>query len=826
MLKLFFKTALRSLFRNKSYAIINILGLAVGMAVFLLITQYTRFEHSYENFIPHNENIYRVAIQTYRNNELILASAENYPAVSPALKKELPDVLSFARLYNLGYKNNVIVTNENARPEPIAFKQRRFLYADSSFLSMMNYEIVSGNAGTALADPYTAAVSEKYARMYFGKEDPIGKTLHMHDDDSNDELVKITAVFKDLPANTHLKFDILFSYKTLFGRYNNQGNARFDQSWNRQDMYTFIQVKPGTDPKILESKFPGIVSKYKPQLREANEKQALVLQPLKDIHLRSDLANEPETNGNEKVVLFISLIGIFVLIIAWINYINLSTARAISRAKEVGIRKVAGAFKYQLIIQFITEAAMVNLIALIIGAGLVYLALPWFNIVSGLELNSTYLLQPWWFGLLTGLWIIGSLLSGFYPSWVLSSYKAVVVLKGKLKGSPRGILLRKGLVVSQFMASIALIAGTLIVYRQLHYMMSQDLGMNINQVLVMDRPGNAPNNFKDGKAYRAEIDLFRDELKKNPAIEAVTTSATIPGKQREYKATIKREGDHSNDSIIARLNSMDYDFFKVFKMQLIAGRNFSRDFPKDPDTSVIITSSAVRLLGFKSPDDAIGKTLVITDFGGAKVIVAGVVNDYHQVSLKKPLAPTVFICDLYDGEYYSIRLHTNNLSETLQSVQKSWTTAFPGNPFDYFFLDDYFNRQYASERKFEQLFIIFAALAIIISCLGLFGLSAFTASQRIREIGIRKVLGASVADITTMLSGDFLKLVLLSILLVSPLTWFIMNSWLRDFPYRIHIHWWIFALAGLVSLFIAMITVSFQAIKAALSNPVTSLRSE
>jgi putative ABC transport system permease protein len=271
---------------------------------------------------------------------------------------------------------------------------------------------------------------------------------------------------------------------------------------------------------------------------------------------------------------------------------------------------------------------------------------------------------------------------------------------------------------------------------------------------------------------------------------------------------------------------MDYDFFKVFKMQLIAGRNFSMDYPKDPDTSVIITSSAVRLLGFKTPQDAIGKTVVISEFNNARLIIVGVVNDYHQVSLKKALAPTVFLCSLYDGEYYSIRLHTNDLPRALQHVQKSWNTAFPGNPFDYFFLDDFFNRQYASERKFEQLFIIFATLAIIISCLGLFGLSAFTASQRIREIGIRKVLGASVANITTMLSGDFLKLVFLSIILVSPLTWFIMNSWLRDFPYRIHIQWWIFALAGFVSLLIAMITVSFQAIKSALANPVTSLRSE
>jgi putative ABC transport system permease protein len=342
----------------------------------------------------------------------------------------------------------------------------------------------------------------------------------------------------------------------------------------------------------------------------------------------------------------------------------------------------------------------------------------------------------------------------------------------------------------------------------------------------MDRPGKAPSDAENPKAFRAEIDLFRDELKKSPAIEAVTTSATIPGKQREYKATIKRYGSNSNDSIIARINSMDYDFIKVFKMQLVAGRNFSMDFPKDPDTSVIITASAARMLGFKNPEDAVGKTLVITDFNGAKTIIAGVVNDYHQVSFKKPLEPTIFFCSAYEGEYYSIRLHTSNLPQALQHVQQSWTRAFQGNPFEYFFLDDYFNRQYASERKFEQLFISFAVLAIIISCLGLFGLSAYTASQRIREIGIRKVLGATIIEITTMLSGDFLKLVVLSILLVTPLTWFIMNIWLRDFAYRINITWWIFALAGLVSLFIALITVSFQAIRAANANPVTSLRSE
>jgi putative ABC transport system permease protein len=438
--------------------------------------------------------------------------------------------------------------------------------------------------------------------------------------------------------------------------------------------------------------------------------------------------------------------------------------------------------------------------------------------------------QPWFQAVLLGLWITGTLLSGFYPALVLSSFKPVTVLKGKLKNSAGGIVLRKGLVIAQFMASIALISGTFIVYRQLHYMMSSDLGMNIDQVLVVERPGIAPGSMNRGafdrNTFNAAIDLFHDELKKDPAIEAVSASGNIPGKQREYKGTIRR--NNSADSIVMWYNSMDYDFFDVFKMHLIAGRNFSRDFPKDPDTSVIITETAARLLGFRKPEEAIGKTLSGGDFGNWKPVITGVVNDYHQVSLKKPLEPTLFTCSPYEGEFYSMRIRESagRLPQTLKHIEACWTRAFPGNPFEYFFLDDYFNKQYQNERQFGKLFTCFAALAIIISCLGLFGLSAYTASQRIKEIGIRKVLGASVMNITTMLSKDFLRLVAIAILIATPIAWFIMHKWLQGFAYRIDISWWIFAVAGIIALLIALLTVSFQAIKAAITNPVKSLRSE
>jgi putative ABC transport system permease protein len=817
----YFKTARRSLLRNKSYTLLNVLGLAVGMAIFLLITQYVRFQWSYEAFVPDRANIYRVSLETYAGKELQSSSAENYPGLGPALRSEIPDVLDFARVFNMGYINNVVVTNEQARPRPISLKQRHFLYVDSAFLAIMGYQMIRGNAASALAAPYTAAISEQYARLYFGKEDPIGKKLHMHDDDSNDQLVTVTGVFKDLPGNTHLKCDVLFSFVTAFG------GAAANQNWvrARPQIYTYVRLRPGTDPKRVEARLPAIFDEHEPQLRSENKHQTGQLQPLTDIHLRSNLAEELEINANGTIVFFLGVIGIFVLGIAWINFINLSTANAMGRAKEVGIRKVVGAARSQLVVRFLAEAALINGLSLLIAFTIIWLVLPAFNRIAGLSLVPANLMQAWFIVLVAVLWLLGSLLSGFYPAWILSGFQPIAVLKGKLQGSSGGVLLRKGLVTAQFMASIGLIAGTIIVYRQLNYMMGQDIGMNIDQVLVMDRPAIAPNHDKNVPAFRAGIDFFREELKKDPDVSGVANSTTIPGKQREYKANIKLASTPSADSITVRINSMDEDFLRVFQMRLLAGRAFSRDFPKDPDTSVILTASAVRLLGFQTPKDAIGKT-VLTNWGGWKGIVVGVVNDYHQVSLKSPLEPTMFTCDWYEGDYFSLRLQTGHLPQTIQHVEQAWMKAFPGNPFDYFFLDDYFNRQYAGERQFGQLFTTLALFAILISCLGLFGLSAYTASQRIKEIGIRKVLGASVASIVQMLARDFLKLIALAILLATPLTWLVMHQWVQSFATRTSIQWWIFALAGVVCLLVALITVSFQAVRAATASPVKSLQAD
>lgn len=814
-------TAFRSLKKNKFFSFLNILGLSIGMSVFLIIALYVRFEKSYESFISENHNIYRVTLTSYLNNELSFASAENYPGVGPALQAELPEVVAFARLYNMGYKNNVIITNEDAKPDPIAVKQTKFLYADSSFLGMMDYKMVAGKANSALAEPLSAVISESYAKLYFGTDDPLGKTLRMQDDDYNNELVKVTGVFKDLPRNTHLKFDVLFSYKTLFSRFE-RARERYDQSWTRKDMYTFIKVQEGTNPKHLESKLGAIVEKYSPGLKEKNQRDVLTLQSIGDIHLTSNLAEEVEPNGDGKIVVFLSLIGLFVLVIAWVNYVNLSTAKAMERAKEVGVRKVMGAFKHQLIRQFLAESAMVNFLAIAVALIFIAILLPAFNSLAGQSLHLNDLCQPWFLTTVFVLWIIGTSLSGFYPAMVLSSFKPVSVLKGKLKNSSSGIILRKALVVAQFMASVALIAGTLIVYRQLDYMMSQDIGMNIDQVIVIERPGISP---RDRNAFSAAIETFKNEVKTIPSVQAVTSSVTIPGKQREYKAGFKRYGSADDQLVTLRANSMDYNFLEVFKMKLIAGRAFSSDYPKDQDTSAIVTASAVKALGFKSAEEAVGQTITAPGWEFTAIIV-GVVNDYHQASLKKAIDPMIFYCSPFYGEYYSLRITPENLQASVEGIRTSYQKAFPGNPFDYFFLDDYFNRQYENEKKFGKLFNVFAGLAVVVGCLGLFGLSAYTATQRTKEIGIRKALGSTDRGIFILLSQEYVKLISLAVILSVPLTWIVMDEWIESFPYRTTISPGVFIIAGVSVLIISILTVSYQTIRAARTNPINSLRYE
>lgn len=821
MVSNYLKAALRNLLKQKFFSFINIVGLATGMTAFLLIIQFVQFERNYETFIENEDNIYRLTLAQYVNNELSIESAENYPGAGPALVAEFPEITGYARLYNMGYKNNIVITYEDAPDGPIMFKHRKFLYADSSFLAMMGYPMTMGDPVTALSEPNTTVISESYAKKYFGETNPIGKLLRLQDDDFNDEVCKVTGVFKDLPPNTHLKFDILFSYKTLFVR-GEWAPARYGTSWNRKDMYTYLEIAPGTNIKALEDKFPSIIEQYSPGLADQNRKDVLALQKMTDIHLTSNLAEESESNGDGKIVSFMLIIGLFIIVVAWVNYVNLSTAKAMERANEVGVRKVMGAGKSQLIGQYLMESAMINLVAIILSMLMTGLALPLFNSLAGQQFNFLQLFEPWFVGIIGSLWLIGTLLSGIYPALVMSNFKPVAVLKGKGASKFRSGWLRKVLVIFQFATSIALIAGTFIVYTQLDFMMNQDIGMNIDQVLVVERPGITS---KDREERVQSLEFFKNELIKHNNIKSVTGSVTIPGKKREYKVAGKPYGSSDDKLVTLRFNSMDYQFVDAFEMEILAGRAFSEEYVQDPDTSIILSESAVRLLGYKNLDDIIGQTMTMPRFRW-NAIVVGVVNDYNQESLQKNQDPMIFYCSPNNAEFFSMKIDPTNLSSTIDHVEKAWNNAFPGNPFLYFFLDDYFNRQYENERKFGGLFSVFAILALIIGSLGLFGLSAFTTQQRTKEIGIRKVLGSSLPQIFVLLSKGYILLILIAVLIACPIVYWAMSTWLSGFAYKIDIQLWIFAIAGITVLFVALLTISYQVLKAAHVNPVDSLRYE
>jgi putative ABC transport system permease protein len=815
MFKNYFKITWRNLVKNKTFSVINIGGLAIGIASSLLLLSYVSFQFGYDNFHAKGQNIYRVNLDLYQNNKLVFQSAENYSALGPALKRDYPEVIDVARLYNMGYKNNCVFTYNDFH-----FRETKFLYADASFLTMFSFPFSQGDPRSALSQPYTAVISESTSDKIFGNRNAIGKFIKMDDDDRNSELCKITGVFKDVPENSHIKFNILISYTTLYHR--GDGIKRFENTWDRKDFYTYILLRPGADPKLLQAKFPSFISRHIPEEKANYKESKLVLQSLEKIHLTSNLIDEPEPTRSEKAIAFLVVIGIFIITIAWVNYINLSTAGSLNRAKEVGIRKVLGSQRIQLIKQFLTESLSINMVSFGIAIILIYSLHPllhqFFQVdfsLSGLFTNS--------FGLIfIALMLAGSFLSGLYPAFVLSSFKPISVLKGKIKASGNGVALRKSLVVFQFSLSIFLIIGTFIVYQQLHYMLNQNLGIKVSQVLVMDRPGRWDTARRMHNLY---VQRFKEALTKNPAIEAVGMSDELPGKEIRGPGyyTIKNASDRS--AIPVNTIGIDENFLQVLGINIFAGRNFSLKYKTD-ENAIIVTGSAARLLGFKRPEDAIGKEVLS---GNTTYSIIGVVNDFHQLSLQKKVEPAIFQfngSDAREFEYYLVRIKTANIHQAIDQVQNAWNNAFKENPFSFSFLDEYFNRQYKSEIQFGILFGVFSIIAILIACIGLFALVAFMIEQRTKEIGVRKVLGAGVRDIITLLTKDFVRLVLIANLIAWPLGWSLMNSWLKDFAYRINISWWIFIAAGTLALLIALITVSFQAIKAAIANPVRSLRTE
>jgi len=816
MIKNFFVISLRNLLKRKGYTTLNILGLTIGITCCLLIFQYVSYERSYDTFQKNSSRIVRIRLDEYKQGKLLWQSATSYPAFGPLMKKDYPEVENYCRLID----DELLLSND---AKNVKFSEKKGYFADPSSISMLGVDLAAGNNATALDAPNKIIISQSMARKYFGATDVVGKTLQSHGDGrAKPDTYQITGVFKDYPKNSHLIIDYLVSYETLRKALREQGdkNDSANTAIGWYDFYVYLQLKPGTDLQAFQAKMPAFAAKYVNKRKGAKGAQfsgnKLFIIPFSNIHLYSNYNQEAEVNGSGSAVNFMFLIGFIILGIAWINYINLSTARSVERAKEVGVRKVLGAAKGNLIRQFMLENVLLNITAILLAGFAVAVLTPWFNNLMGKDVSTGFSMSAKYWLIFFAIFCAGTLLSGLYPAFVLSDYKPVAVLKGAFKNTSGGLILRKSLIIVQFGISVVLIVGTIIVYQQVNFMRKQNLGVDIDQTLVLSGVQSIPDSV-----YQDALQPFKTALLNTPGVKSMTSSSNVMG-QEIYWTNGFESLDHKElgGSTVYRLG-VDYDFIPQFGMKLLAGRNFSKDFPTDKK-GAILNDRALAQMGFKDPQDAIGKKIS----NGDTLTVIGVVQSFHHMGLQKPIDPQLISLRPNARNVYSIKLQTKDLQPTVATVKALWNKYFPNDPFNYFFLDDEFNAQYQSDQRFGEMFTLFASLAILIACFGLVGLSAYNILQRTKEMGIRKVLGASVQNVVFILSKDFLLLVVLSFIIAVPVSWFIMHNWLQDFAYRITINWWVFGIAGVLAFLIALSTISYQAIRAATANPVKSLRSE
>lgn len=811
MIKNYLRSAWRNIIKHKFISFINISGLTIGLTCCLLILTYIINELSYDKFNTNADRTYRVTRIFYDNNgaESLHLSAVA-PPFGPLLKNAFPDIQKVTRI--LGGGTTVLRYKEKL------FNENNGYFADENFFGVFSMDVTKGDKRTALNDPYSVMMTEEMAHKYFGDEDPINKMVLL---DNIKRGFKVTGVFKPFPANAHMHPEILMSFNTLKDSLI-YGEKQLQTNYGNNSFYTYLLLPKGYNANLIASQLPAFLDKYvhfpgAPATMKVSKGTALTLQKLTDIHLTSHLDDEIEPNGDIKRVYIFSVIAIFILIIACINYMNLSTARSTLRAKEIGIRKVAGAQRGEIIRQFLTESVMITIIALILAIGLTGAIIPYINQFSQLNLSFTTILQPALIFCVVTLTILTGVLSGIYPALFLSSFSPVKVLKGVLKVGSGNVSFRKVLVVLQFSVSIILIVATTVVFRQLSYIQNKSLGFSKDHVLTM-------NNVR---ALNPQFESFRQELLKNPAIKEAGRSSRIPSGRLldDAGAATFDQGAPQPVKMDLKYITTDYGFIPTYGIKVKAGRNFSRDYKSDT-ASFILNETAVEQLGWKTAQNAIGKDM---SYGDVKGKVIGVVNDFHFESLHQRIIPMIFLLPPSNRTQYStisVKVNGSNVQSAIATIGETWRKYIPEVPFAYTFLDEKFQQLYESEQQQSHLFTIFACLAIFIACLGLFGLSAFTISQRIKEIGVRKVLGASVPQIVMELSVDFLKMVLIAAVIGLPLAGIFMSKWLNGFAFRINLSWWMFVMAGVVAVLIAFLTISYQAVRAAVANPVKSLRNE
>jgi putative ABC transport system permease protein len=804
MLKNYFKVALRNLWKNKAFSAINIVGLASGLAVCLLIVLYVVDELSYDKYNVNADRIYRLDADIYFNNTSAIFAVAPDP-LALTLKREYPVVEEMARV---NYQSDILIKKDNQNVQ-----DHNAAYVDSTFFKVFTIPTIAGNPITALSEPNSIVIDETTAKKYFNSTNVLGKTLYV----DNNTNCKITGVIKDIPKQSHFHFHFL------------RARGKDNPSWLSNNTYNYILLRPGVSQAQMQNYVNATTDKYigkdlEEQLHSSlkdlqNKGSHFIyhLMPVTDVHLHSNKQYEIEANGDITYVYIFSVIAVFILLIACVNFMNLSTARSANRAKEVGIRKVAGSLRSHLIAQFLTESVLLSFFSLILAILMAMLLLPLFNQLAHKEMSVTTLFSTWLFPVMISLVLVVGLIAGSYPAFYLSSFQPIDVLKGKIAKGFKSSWLRSGLVVFQFSISIILIIGTIVIYNQLDYIRSKKIGYDRDQVLVVHNIYN----------LNGKIRLFRNETATIPGVVNATVGDLPTSSNFDNEGWFRDASFDATKAVVLTTFYVDNNYVPTLGMEIKEGRNFSKDFPSD-STGILINESAVKVLGFKDP---FKETIYRPNFsdgaikGAIGYHVVGIIKDFNFSSMHDNIGPLVIqLSDNYGS--MAVRVNTKNVSSIIDNIKAKWNGLAPGQPFNYSFMDADFNNIYTAEQQTGKLFITFAVFAIFIGCLGLFGLVTYAAEQRIKEIGVRKVLGASVGGIVAMLSKDFAKLVLIASVIAFPVAWWAMHAWLQSFAYRTTISWWIFIIAGAAAILIALITVSVQAIKAAIANPVKSLRTE
>ncbi|HMK18507.1 MAG TPA: ABC transporter permease [Chitinophagaceae bacterium] len=806
MFRNYLKTAIRNLLRYKGFAIINILSLTIGIIGCLIIALFVWDEWQYDKKIPGGENVYRVYEQR-KDNDNITYAAISAPAFATFLKRTYPEVDTTTRIL-MSIDKFLMEVGEKRNYEEKGW------FVESSFFQIFPLKFSKGDPATALIEPKTIVLTEELAKKYFNNEDPINKTLYIDKD-----TVTVKGVLARLPDHFHLDFHYLVSMQTT-----GIPKARMER-WTWHQFYTYVKLKPGTNVQQLQNKLQAYMKKeIFPTLTQAGSTFLPFFQPLKDIHLRSaDFIYDNAVRGNQTYVKALTIIALFVLVIACFNFVNLATARSFRRAKEIGVRKVIGAERKQLIIQFIGETILLSVLSMLIAIVATFLIVPLLNQFTGKSIQFNPFTDPVLGLLILAAGIVIGMIAGIYPALVLSGFQPIKVLKNmKLIGSGGGAWLRQALVVIQFSLSVLLIVSTTIVYRQTKFLNNTDIGFNKEQVVYFQLTGGLEKN----------LESFKSELKRSSNIVSITSGYGLPGDLYAGDG-VKTTGADGEKERSANVFIGDHDYVKTLGLRIIAGRDFSKDMATDVEEGFLINETAVKEWGFGTPEKAIGQKISWDKWSPKDTLnkvkrgnVIGVVEDFHYKSLHEKV--TASVIQIYPQELFAVavKLKTADIKSTIAYISNVWDKFVPGFPLDYKFMDETYATMYKAEAKLSDLLWIFTIMAIVVGCMGLFGLAAFSAEQRTKELGIRKVLGANAFDIVGLLSKNFLVLVMIASLIAFPIAWWAMNSWLKDFPYRVSISWWVFGIAIIAALTIALLTVSFQAIKAALANPVKSLRTE